>query len=132
MNNTDYSAILNDSLQRCLANERFISIFYELFLDTSDEIREKFKNSDFERQINMMQKSLNTIISVSESNWESDKFLSEMAKKHKQLDIKPEHYELWENSLLATVAQCDQQYNEEICEAWKHILHRGIEFMQLY
>ena len=132
MNNDDQCILLNDSLQRCLENEQFLSIFYRLFLESSEEIKAQFDNTDQEHQINMMRQSLSTIISVSESNWESDKFLSDMAKKHKDMNIKPEHYLLWESSLLSAVSECDKKYNDDIHEAWKHILRRGIDFMQSY
>lgn len=132
MNYDDQCILLNESLQRCLENEQFLSIFYGLFLESSEEIKTQFDNTDQSHQINMMRQSLNTIISVSESNWESDKFLTDMAKKHKEMNIKPEHYVLWESSLLAAVAECDNQYNDEIRDAWKFILNRGIDFMQSY
>jgi hemoglobin-like flavoprotein len=130
MNIEDYSLLLNESLQRCLENDRFLSIFYALFLESSDEIRGKFDKINLEHQINMMSQSLDAIISVSEANWESDKFLTQVAKNHKQLDIKPEYYDYWEESLLKAVSICDFEYDENTEEAWKHILKRGIEFMQ--
>ena len=131
MNNDELCNLLNESLQRCLENDQFLIIFYKLFLESSDEIKDKFSGIDEEHQINMMRQSLNTIISVSEANWESDKFLSDMAIKHKDMNIKPELYTLWQSSLLSAVSKCDKQYNEDIRKAWTYILSRGIEFMQM-
>lgn len=132
MNEDLNNKLLNESLQRCMENEKFLTIFYDRFLHSSPEIRAKFTDTNLTHQIDMMRNSLYGIISVSEANWQSDQMLTDIAQKHQNLDIKPEHYTLWETSLLSTVAQCDPEYNEEIREAWKHILRRGVEFMMSF
>ncbi len=46
------------SLDRCADDEQFIPAFYERFLATSDEIRHKFRHTDFEHQNQMLLRSL--------------------------------------------------------------------------
>ena len=128
----DSSELLNISLKRCSAHPRFTEIFYSHFLDASPEIKLLFKNTDLQHQMNMLEKSLRIIVSVSEQNWTSDQFLSKIAKHHKSMNIKPEHYKHWETSLLLAVAECDPEYDEQIKQAWKDILSRGINFMMQY
>ena len=120
---------LNDSLQRCLNNNDFIAIFYQHFVDSDPEIRELFKNSDMARQQEMMGKSLMSMIAASEENWHSDQQLVNLSRQHQQLSIQPRHFELWEQSLLKTIAQCDPDFDEKIASCWQKIIKRGKEFM---
>jgi len=49
--------LFNDSLARCLRRGELFQRFYELFLASSDEVREKFRATDFRRQRRMLQTS---------------------------------------------------------------------------
>ena len=128
-NNQD---LLNDSLRRCLNNNQFFPTFYDHFHHSSPEIAALFDKSNLVKLNKMMENSLFQIISASESNWESEQELLEIAKSHKNMNIKQEFYKFWELSLLATVAECDPEYNSEIKAAWKEILSRGVDFMINY
>ena len=132
MNEPSSQDLLNASLRRCLDNSQFFPIFYEYFQQSSPEVADLFAKTDMNRLNNMMQSSLYRIIAASESNWESDQDLVEIAESHKNMNIKSEFYKYWELSLLATVAECDPEYNEQTRKAWKDILSRGISFMANY
>ena len=125
----EHSKIFNDSLTRCFANEQFLNSFYDRFLEADDEIKAKFANTNFEQQNKMFEKSLYDIISVSESNNASEQALISLAHKHKDMGIKQEHYQIWQECLLQTVSEVDQHYNEDVRHAWEHVLKRGIDFM---
>ena len=47
--------LFNDSLDRCLRRGGFFERFYELFLASSAEVRDKFLGTDFRRQRRMLQ-----------------------------------------------------------------------------
>ena len=128
-NNQD---LLNLSLRRCLTNESFFSTFYDNFHQSSPEIAALFDKTNMVQLNKMMENSLFRIIAASESNWDSDQDLVELAQSHKLMNIKPSDYKLWERSLLATVAECDPEYDEITESAWKDILSRGIDFMSNY
>ena len=129
MTEEEYSNLFNDSLTRCLADERFMVAFYGLFLDANEDIKQKFANTNFDHHHKMFEQSLYSIISVSEPNSASEQDLMALAHKHQDMDIKREHYDIWQDCLLKTVADFDPQFNEDIHQAWEHILKRGIDFM---
>ena len=129
MSQTNDQDLLNDSLRECLKNDQFFAIFYEHFHAASPEIAALFDKTNMVQLNKMMENSLFRIVAASESNWDSDQDLQELARSHKNMNIKPEHYKFWELSLLATVAECDPNYNPETKAAWKNILTRGIDFM---
>jgi len=130
--NDKNSKILQDSLSRCVEDKDFFRIFYVLFLETAQEIKEKFKDTDFERQSQMMEDSLNVILLMDEPGWESNQTLIDIAESHKKMSVKSEFYQYWQISLLAAVAECDPQYDETILRAWREKLEKGIEFMMTH
>jgi len=124
--------LLNASLRRSLAKSYFFPTFYDHFHSSSPEISALFDKTNMDSLNKMMENSLFHIIAASESNWDSEQELIDIAQSHKAMNIKPEFYKYWELSLLATVAECDEEFNEETRTAWKEILSRGIQFMSEY
>ena len=125
-----YATLFNDSFFRCMNDESFFDKFYTLFMSASPEIRDKFRNTDFARQERMLEESLNAIVASSEPNQVSDDFLTHVAERHKQLEIDPSHFAIWEDCLLRTAAQCDEKFDESTREAWQAIMRRGIDLMK--
>ena len=42
------------------------------------------------------------------------------------MDIRPELYVLWQQALLQTIGEHDQQYCNETRNAWNEVLDKGI------
>ncbi len=126
------AAIYNDSLARCVKHPGFLDRFYELFLASSDEVAEKFKNTDFKRQKEVLKTTL-FIVTTADCWWtECDSQLDEIAQRHSrdELDIRPGLYDLWQKCLLQAVSEADPQYNAEVEAAWKGVLGPVIGFMK--
>ncbi|MDH3325327.1 MAG: globin [Gammaproteobacteria bacterium] len=132
MNQLNNQDLLNSSLRRCLNDKYFFTAFYEHFHQSSPEIAALFDKTDMVRLNKMMEVSLFSIIAASESNGDNDQDLVDIAQAHKGRNIKPEFYKYWEISLLATVAECDPEFDDNTRKAWKHVLARGVEFMAQY
>ena len=62
MDTTKITKYFGDSYQRCKNDENFFAIFYETFLASSEEVREKFKNTDFKVQTQLLKVSLPLIM----------------------------------------------------------------------
>jgi hypothetical protein len=74
--------LFNDSLERCLSRPGFLDRFYELFLDSSDEVREKFRHTDFQKQKRMLKGSLYMIMAAAEEKPEGFVHLERIARMH--------------------------------------------------
>ena len=121
-----------DSLERCNAGSGFLERFYELFMATSPEIREKFADTDFERQRKALRDSLFLMLSAAgTTKGLAHRELEKLARRHSraQLDIKPEWYALWLDCLLEAVSEHDPEFSPEIDEAWRDSLRPGIELL---
>jgi len=121
-----------DSLSRCNERPQFLDRFYELFMDSSPEIRKKFENTDFEVQKKVLRDSLFLMLSAAgTTKGFAHVQLEKLAKRHSHtdLDIKPEWYGLWLDTLLETVAELDPDYTDEIGAAWRDSMTDGIDLL---
>jgi hemoglobin-like flavoprotein len=124
--------IYHDSFERCLAIPGFFNRFYELFLDSSPAIQEKFKNTDFRKQIQMVKKSLYRLTMATTQSKESLAELGRVKKTHSrdQLNIEPYMYDLWLDSLLQTVKEYDKAWTPEVETSWRRVFEPYIEILK--
>jgi hemoglobin-like flavoprotein len=121
-----------DSLQRCNAQPRFLDRFYEIFLASSPRVEDKFAKTDFVRQKRALRASLYLILlAATGGRGGPDRYLRDIAALHsaRQLDIGAELYDLWLDSLLATVKECDPEHSFEVAAAWEAVMMVGIRYM---
>lgn len=122
------------SLKRCLANNAFLHDFYELFMASSSEVREKFKGTDFPRQARVLADSLYIMSVASESKEDAIawKELDRLAEAHSRRgrDIRPELYESWLECLLKAASQYDPEFSPAMEGAWRRALAPGIEHLR--
>jgi len=106
-----------ESVERCLATEAFIPSFYDRFLLSSDEVRNKFRFTDFEHQNKMLARSLRE--------------LHHRAATHDRdhLNIRPELYSLWLDALIESAKTVDVEWGDKVKSAWRTILGHAIGHM---
>jgi hemoglobin-like flavoprotein len=122
-----------DSLSRCVASPAFLDRFYELFMASSPEVAEKFASTDFARQKQVLEDSLYLMLSAAgTTGGVAHAQLEKLAKRHSrgELDVRPELYSLWLDSLMKAVRESDPSYSPELEKAWREALKDGIEFLK--
>lgn len=124
--------LFNDSLERCTGRPGFLDRFYELFMTSSEEVAAKFKHTDFRKQKKALRVSLYKMMLVPEGNAGADADLERLAQLHsrRQLDVRPELYELWLDRLIQAVREFDPLFSGETEKAWRNVMRPGIEFMK--
>lgn len=123
---------LDRSLERCTSRPGFFDRFYEKFLASSPKVREKFTNTDFVHQKRALKASLQMILLAAEDPEKGPaRYLSEIAEQHsaRGLDIGAELYDLWLDSLLETVKECDPEHDPEVSKAWEDVMMVGIHYL---
>jgi hypothetical protein len=60
-----------------------------------------------------------------------ERYLQYIAARHSASDLNVGSYlyDLWLDSLLQTVKECDSEYNAEVEEAWEDVMGIGIKYM---
>jgi hemoglobin-like flavoprotein len=125
--------VFNDSLARCLRGDQLFQRFYEHFLASSEEVREKFRNTDFRNQRRMLQTSFYMLVEYIALGWpECKAYLERIAEAHSKRgrDIPPHLYDLWLDCLLQAVKECDPHYTTEVEASWRFMMGAGIVFLK--
>jgi hemoglobin-like flavoprotein len=125
-------ATFNNSLERCQTNPQFLSQFYQKFIISNTEIREKFSNTDMEQQKMMLHASIYMIMLATQKNKSASIYLNNISKRHSKmdLDIRPELYDFWLDALIETVTKIDPMYKKETETAWRTVMTFGIDYMK--
>jgi hemoglobin-like flavoprotein len=56
--------------------------------------------------------------------------LAPLTERHRNLKIQPQHYEIWMQSLIQAVEECDRYFNPEVGRVWREAFRAGIAYMQ--
>ncbi len=121
-----------DSLRRCNANPAFLDRFYDRFLASSPKVREKFVGTDFVRQKHQLRASLDLMLLAARDDGSRPMtYLDEVAARHSasQMAIGAELYDLWLDSLLATVREADPGWSPAVERAWESVMVVGIKYL---
>jgi hemoglobin-like flavoprotein len=120
------------SFERCRKQPTFLDRFYELFLASSPDVAEKFRDTDFEQQKKALIGSLEGMLLATEMGGLLKIHLKTVADSHSRtrLDISPGLYDLWADCLMSAVREHDPQLDDALEQAWRAALQPGIEFMR--
>lgn len=122
--------LVMQSYGRCCAKPTFFDDFYREFLDSSPQIRAKFVDTDMPAQKLLLRQGILNL--VMHARGMSDSKLRALGESHSRarLDIRPELYDLWLNALLHTIARHDPEYSDEVRQAWREVLEKGIAIIK--
>ena len=135
MDQKELAEVFNDSYERVLnapgKSGEFFSAFYALFIANSPEAASKFRNTDMEKQVRMLKKSVAILCIYYGTGCQDDDDLQKLAERHSKrgVDIPPRLYSVWLDSLIETVHLFDLRFNDNVATAWRELFSKGIEFM---
>lgn len=119
------------SVARCTASAAFIPAFYDRFTSASEEIRAKFRFTDFEQQNKALKRSLEMCAFAIAGTPEALAELTARAKTHDRdhLNIEPRFYDIWVDTIIETAAEYDDQWSDAIEAAWRRVLSHVVKHM---
>lgn len=127
----DISGVLG-SYDRTIGRRGFVERFYEIFLASRPEIAALFTEADFNKQRRLLKKGLRVVVMFETGDAEARKRMIRIRETHSRanLQIRPEYYIHWLNSLLATVAEFDPHFDDELEGCWRRTIQRSINFIK--
>ncbi|MCG8317306.1 MAG: ATP-binding protein [Pseudomonadales bacterium] len=132
-NDKTYHEAFNDSYERVMRQEvEFFETFYQLFLDSSENIKLIFEHTDMARQKEILRDSFLYLFSFRQNERPSG-FIRKLAQKHAAIPkINETMYNNWLASLIAAVEIHDYKFSEDVANAWKSVLEPGLAFMKRF
>jgi len=124
------------SFGRCLTSSSgdgtFLEIFYGLFVDSHPDIKTLFSDTDLAKQRQLLQVGLNMVILFTNSDeFVAQDVLKKIRKSHckERLNIKPELYKYWINSLIEVIQIKDSKFNDELESKWRAVLQNAVDYI---
>lgn len=123
--------LVNDSLERCNRREGFFDAFYERFISASPEIADRFEGVDIKAQGKALRLAFYLLLRAVDGDPAAWQELELRAVRHGRgnLDIQPWMYEVWLDSMLATICEFDDACLPATEAAWRRVMQQGIDFM---
>lgn len=120
---------VKQSFGRALGDRDLLANFYNRLLNSSPEIGKAFVNVDMEKQKEILQMSLSMAILYPQGNVVATHAMDKVRHSHNQanLNIKPELYQYWLDSLLSVVAESDPDFTLELDQQWRAVMGIVIE-----
>jgi hemoglobin-like flavoprotein len=125
---------VNQSYGRCTADPLFFDSFYENFMKSSPAIAAMFKNTDFKKQKEMLRSTITFVIMYAKDP--AGGFVGEKLRhvgnihSRGKLNVAPNMYPLWIESLLMTVKRHDKQCTPEVERSWRQVLVPAIDLLK--
>ncbi len=129
---SQYKPVINSYL-RCIENKDFIYSFYDRFLASGTEIKNKFTHVDFDKQTKLLRHGLMSVITYLDQKSLAGRYMFEKLREtHGTLgmNILPEHYEIWKKSMIETIRTVDPEFSDSLEQQWNHVLDVAIRLIQ--
>ena len=121
--------LFNDSLDRCVADARFMDLFYAKFMGSSPVIAAMFSRVDMTRQKRALKASLYTAMLAADGNEPALEHLRRLSESHRERQIDAELYDRWLECLIASARECDAVPDADVAAAWRIVLRAAIDIM---
>ena len=119
-----------ESYHRAEVNN-FVDKFYEEFLKSDPRIAPIFKKTDFKEQKRLLVQGVFNLLEYAKGSAIGRMSVNRLAETHgrKKLNIPPELYKLWVNSLMVALAERDPKFTPQLDMKWRQAIQKGIDLM---
>lgn len=123
---------VKQSYGRALANKGLMTSFYKKFMASNPAIARKFAGTDLEKQKEVLKMSLSMAILFPQDNVIAKHSMAKVRETHCQskLNISPELYDNWLNSLVSVIEESDPEFTSELEQQWRDVLNHTINFIK--
>lgn len=87
-----------------------------------------FARTDFQHQKLMLRESLLEMLLFEQTEANRGE-IERLAERHRQLNVKRVHYDLWLDALCESLAVCDPKFTPELEQMWRNTMRKGVDLM---
>lgn len=120
---------VHSSFARCLINGNLFDRFYEIFVQSHNEIAAMFSKTDMERQKMLLRQGLTMAIAFAEGSKVAQLTIDRLRSSHgpDQINVDPKLYPYWTNSLVQAISECDPKFSSTIEQEWRRVLQMTVD-----
>ena len=129
MDSSEVEAVFQ-SYGRVCRDEQFFIDFYDYFMNSSQTIKDQFRDTDMKQQRHLLRNGIMQLILYARGM--PDTKLRQLAETHSRhgYDIAPECYSVWLDALMKAVAKHDPEYDASLDAQWRRVLKPGIDLIR--
>ena len=124
--------VVRSSFCRCMgASDEFFDDFYETLSARAPGLGTLCAHVEMQQQNQLIRQGVEHLIDYATGNEQSAQELRRLGKTHGRsgLNVRPELYSVWIDTLVETIRKHDQQSTDDIEAAWRVVVRGGIEQM---
>lgn len=123
---------VQESFGRCLADRTFFDRFYDVFMASHADVPPMFDRTDMTKQKHLLRHGLMSALMYAEGDVMAGSAIDRIRESHgrQRLNIRPELYRAWLQSIMHTVSECDPEFTPELGHAWNEALLPAIRHIQ--
>ncbi len=124
-----------ESYGRCALAPNFFQDFYDTFFASNAEIPQIFSKTDMRKQQDLLREGISFLLLYGAANENGKLAIDRIGKLHddKHVNVKPDMYRFWVQSLLENIEKHDPRYTPEVRQAWEETIAKTINrFTELY
>ncbi|MCR9140844.1 MAG: globin [bacterium] len=124
-----------ESFGRCALVKNFFTDFYETFFASNPEIPQIFAKTDMRKQQDLLREGISFLLLYGAANENGKLAIERIGQLHDKshVNVKPDMYRFWVQSLLETIEKHDPRYSPEVRAAWEEVIAKTINrFTELY
>jgi len=125
--NTPFQQVIA-SYHRARETGQLFDTFYRIFLGKSPEIPPMFARTDFPHQKLMLRESVLEMLVFAQTGAGQTE-IQRLGERHRQLHVKPVHYQLWLDALCEALAAHDSKFSPALEQMWRAAMSKGIAAM---
>lgn len=118
--------LVMQSYGRCCRAPDFFDTFYRIFLASSPEVRAKFANTNMQAQKLLLRQGIMNVVLYARGMPDTKLRALGCSHSRKAMDIRPELYLLWTDSLLKTISEHDPEADAGTLTAWREVIQKGV------
>ena len=122
---------VKQSFARCEAAGDFAETFYTTFMQASPAVAPFFAQTEFGRQRQLLRDSVYLMVTHDVSDPDMRALLDKLGNLHSRAgrNIAPKLYELWLDSICATVKELDPEWTQSLEDHWRVRLRAGMQIV---
>jgi methyl-accepting chemotaxis protein/hemoglobin-like flavoprotein len=120
-----------ESFARVALLSSFPRIFYETLFKADPKVKQMFQDTDWKKQAMLFRTGLFMLLQYAKGDPDAESVLRRVAYTHghRKLNVPPDSYRCWVDSLIVALAECDPRWSSQLESDWRKAVAKGMDYL---